>query len=133
MHPHPEPYAGESDLETFKIFIVGILQWLSLNLVLGSGKENTAVQLRYLGMRLTGDALEWYSHNVEHYARATCHWTLESALVRLQERFLHPLTYRHMLMQFNTAQQGSGTVQDLLDRLTKFASQMVEYPDGYTM
>ena len=25
MLPHPEPYAGESDLETFEIFIVGIL------------------------------------------------------------------------------------------------------------
>ena len=85
MLPHPEPYAGESDLETFEIFIVGILQWLSMNLVLGSGKENTTVQLRYLGMRLTGDALEWYSRNVEHYARSTRHWTLESALVGLQE------------------------------------------------
>ena len=88
---HPEPYAGESDLETFEIFIIGILRWLSMNLVLGSGKENTAVQLRYLGMRLTGNALEWYSHNVGHYARAIHHWTLESALVGLQELFLHPL------------------------------------------
>ena len=84
-------------------------------------------------MRLTGDALEWYSRNVEHYARATRHWTLESALVGLQERFLHPLTYRDMLMQFNAAQQGSGTAWDLLDRLTKFTNRMVEYPDGYTM
>ena len=122
MLPHPEPYAGESDLKTFEIFIIGILQWLSMNLVLGSGKANTAVQLRYLGMHLTGDALEWYSHNVEHYARATCCWTLESALAGLQEQFLHPSTYRHMLMQFNTAQQGSGTAPDLLDRLTKFTS-----------
>ena len=52
---------------------------------ISSGKENTAVQLRYLGMRLTGDALEWYSRNVEHYARSTHHWTLESTLVGLQE------------------------------------------------
>ena len=93
-----------------------------MNLVLGSGKENTAVQLRYLGMHLTGDALEGYTRNVEHYARATCHWTLESALVGSQQQFLHLLTYRHMLMQFNIAQQGSGTARDLLDRLTKFAS-----------
>ena len=104
-----------------------------MNLVLDSGKANTTVQLSYLGMHLTGNALEWYSHNVEHYARATRRWILESALVGLQKRFLHPLTYRHMLMQFNAAQQGSGTVQDLLDRLTKFASRMVEYPSGYTM
>ena len=38
-----------------------------------------------------------------------------------------------MLMQFNAAQQGSGTVRDLLDRLTKFASRMVEYPNSYAM
>ena len=56
-----------------------------MNLVLGSGKENTTVQLRYLSMHLTGDALEWYSRHVEHYARATRQWTLESALVGLQE------------------------------------------------
>ena len=99
-----------------------------MNLVLGSGKANTAVQLRYLGMCLTGNALEWYSCKVEHYARATRHWTLESALVGLQEQFLHPLTYRHMLMQFNAAQQGSSTARDLLDRLTKFASRMVGIP-----
>ena len=78
MFPHLEPYAGESDLKTFEIFIAGILQWLSMNLLLGSGKANTAVQLRYLGTHLTDDALEWYSHNVEHYTRATHHWTLEA-------------------------------------------------------
>ena len=44
-----------------------------------------------------------------------------------------PLTYRHMLMQFNAAQQGSGTAWDLLHRLTKFASRMVEYPHSYIM
>ena len=36
-------------------------------------------------------------------------------------------------MKFNAAQQGSGTARDLLDRLTKIASRMVEYPSGYTM
>ena len=104
-----------------------------MNLLLGSGDANTAEQLRYLGTRLIGDASEWYSHNVEHYTRGTHCWTLESALVGLQEQFLHPLTYRHMLMQFNTAQQGSGTARGLLDRLSKFASRMVEYPTGYAM
>ena len=91
MFPHPEPYAGESDLKTFEIFIAGILRWLSMNLVLGSGEANTTVQLSYLGTRLTGNALEWYSRNVEHYARSTCRWTLESALVGLQESISAPI------------------------------------------
>ena len=47
--PHPEPYAGEPDIEQFEVFVAGVLRWLSMNLMLGSGKTNTLVQLRYLG------------------------------------------------------------------------------------
>jgi len=65
--PHPEPYAGEPDLEHFEVFVAGILQWLSMNLLLGSSDKCTLVQLRFLGTRLTGDALEWYSCEVECY------------------------------------------------------------------
>ena len=38
-----------------------------------------------------------------------------------------------MSLQFDTTQQGSGTVQNLLNQLTKFAARMVQHPDGYTM
>ena len=41
--PHPEYYSGAPDLKKFEVFIVGILQWLSTSLVLGSDKESTAV------------------------------------------------------------------------------------------
>src|SRR6266481_3399059 len=60
-------------------------------------------------------------------------WTLKSTLVRLQGQFLHTLTYKHMSIQFDTAQQGSGTVQDLLNKLTRATAQMVQYPDRYTL
>ena len=102
--PHPEPYAGEPDLEHFEVFVAGILQWLSMNLLLGSSDKCTLVQLRFLGTRLTGDALEWYSCEVECYTIPTCRWDLESALVGLQKQFLHSLMHRHVSMQFNTAQ-----------------------------
>src|SRR6266481_6795101 len=131
--PHPEPYSGEVDLERFEVFVAGILRWLSLNLLLGSSANSTLVQLKYLGTRLTGDTSEWYSRNVEHYARATRKWTLQSTLIGLQKHFLHPLTHRHVSMQFEATCQGSGTVQDLLNSLEKLAVCMVQYPDGYTM
>src|SRR6266481_6106408 len=131
--PHPEPYSGEVDLERFEVFVAGILWWLSLNLLLGSSTNSTLVQLKYLGTCLTGDTSEWYSRNVEHYARATREWTLQSALIGLQKHFLHPLTQRHVSMQFEATRQGSGTVQDLLNSLEKLAACMVQYPDGYTM
>ena len=47
--PHPEPYVGEPDIEQFEVFVAGVLRWLSMNLMLGSGETNTLVQLRYLG------------------------------------------------------------------------------------
>ena len=128
--PHPEPYSGEVDLEQFEVFIAGILWWLLLNLLLGSGANSTLVQLKYLGTCLAGDASEWYSHNVEHYARSTHEWTLQSALNGLQKHFLHPLTHRHVSMQFEAVHHGSRTVQDLLNSLEKLAARMVQYPDG---
>ena len=118
--PHPQPYVGEPDIEQFKVFVAGVLRWLSMNLMLGSGRMNTLVQLRYLGTCLKGNALEWYSREVEHYTRSTHGWTLESTLIGLQDQFLDPLTWRHVSMQFGTAKQGSGTVKDLLNWLTKF-------------
>ena len=63
--PSPEEYLGSPDLEVFKTFIAGILQWLKLNGLLG--EDNADFQVEYLGTRLKGDALEWYTRNVERY------------------------------------------------------------------
>ena len=70
---------------------------------------------------------------VEHPARSKKDWTLESAIVALQNHFLHTLMHRQALVEFNTTQQGSGTVQDLLIRLDKLAACMVEAPNGYML
>ena len=59
--PHPEYYLGEPDLEKFEVFIIGVLPWLSTSLMLGSDKDSTTIQLRYLGSRLSGNAQEWYT------------------------------------------------------------------------
>ena len=32
---HPETHVGSSDLEEFKVFVVGILRWLKMNCLLG--------------------------------------------------------------------------------------------------
>ena len=42
-------YSVEPDLERFEVFIVGVLQWLSVSLLPGPDKDSTAMQLRYLG------------------------------------------------------------------------------------
>ena len=61
----PKEYSGTPDLEVYETFIAGILRWLRLNGLLGEDSAN--FQVEYLGMRLKGDALEWYSRNVERH------------------------------------------------------------------
>ena len=60
---HPDEYSSEPNLEKFKMFITSILRWLVMNLLLGPGTAQS--QVRYLGTRLKGDALEWFTRNVE--------------------------------------------------------------------
>ena len=95
--------------------------------------QTNMLQVKSLGTCLSGDAQEWYVRNVEHHSRAIQEWTLESALKGLQEKFLHSLTHRHAATKFDATQQGSSTVQDLLNKLEKYASQMVDPPDPYMM
>ena len=80
-----------------------------------------------------GNAQEWYTQKVEHPARAKRDWTLESAIIALQTHFLHMLTHRQALLEFNATWQGNSTVQDLLIKLDKLAARMVEPPSGYTL
>ena len=131
--PHPEYYSGEPVLERYEVFIVGVLRWLSTSLLLGPDKDSTAMQLRYLGSRLLGNAQEWYTRKVEHPARAKRDWTLESAIIALQTHFLHTLMHRQALLEFNATRQGNGTVQDPLIKLDKLAAHMVEPPSSYTL
>ena len=61
--PWSEEYSGSSDLKVYKTFVTEVLQWLRLNGLLG--EDHTEFQVEYLGTRLKGDALEWYTRNVK--------------------------------------------------------------------
>ena len=124
--PHPESYSGEADLEEFEVFVAALLQWLLLNLLLGSDRVSTLTQVRYLGNCLKGNAQELYIRNIEHHDRVVCKWTLESALTEMQKHFLHSLTHRYMSMTYETTHQGSGTVQEILNRLNKLTMHMIQ-------
>ena len=80
-----------------------------------------------------GNAQEWYTQKVKHPARSKNDWTLESAIIALHTHFLHTLTHRQALVEFNATRQGNGTVQDLLIRLDKLTARMVEAPNGYIL
>ena len=58
----PEDYSGSSDLKVYEMFVAGILRWLKMNGLLGT--KHAAFQVEYLGTRLKGDALEWYTRTV---------------------------------------------------------------------
>ena len=128
--PSPEEYLGSPDLEVYETFIAGILRWLRLNSLLG--KDNTDFQVEYLGMRLKGNALKWYTRNVERHDQPIRDWSLEAVIEGLQKHFLNTLTHRQASNKFNMIEQGKWTVQELYQDLTKYAARMVQYPDEYS-
>ena len=74
----PEEYSGSSDLEVYKTFVTGMLQWLKLHGLLGVTYTETQVQ--FLVMQLKGNASEWFMRNVEHPNRPIRDWSLESLI-----------------------------------------------------
>ena len=66
------------------------------------GEDNTDFQVEYLGTRLKGDALEWYTRNVERHDRPIRNWPLETVIEGLQKHFLNTLTHRQVSNKFNT-------------------------------
>ena len=116
----PEEYSGSSDLEIYEMFVTGILQWLKLHGLLGV--KYTETQVQFLGMRLKGNASEWFTRNVECPNRPIRDWSLESVIKGLQKRFLNSLMHRQVLNKFDTIEQGQKTVQELIQELTKYAA-----------
>jgi hypothetical protein len=58
---------------------------------------------------------------------------LETVIQELQKRFLHTLTYHHASNKFDAVMQGTQTVQELMNELTKYAARMIQQPDEYTL
>ena len=79
-----------------------------------------------------GNASEWFTRNIEHPDQPIRDWSLESVIEGLQKRFLNSLTHRQASNKFNTIEQGHKIVQQLIQELTKYAAQMVQYPDDYS-
>jgi hypothetical protein len=70
---------------------------------------------------------------VEHFDRQMHDWTLETVVQGLQKRFLHTLTYHHAWNKFDAVMQGTKTIQELMNELTKYAARMIQQPDDYTL
>jgi Retrotransposon gag protein len=129
--PLQEPYSRGSDLEEFEGFIANILRWLKMNYL--RGPTSTDSQVSYLGTCLTGEAQEWFHRNVERFDHQVRDWTLETVIQGLQKRFLHTLTYHHTSNKFDAVMQGTKTIQELMNELTKYAAHMIQQPDEYTL
>ena len=70
----PGLYSGSSDLEVYKTFVAGILQWLRLHGLLGV--KYTETQVQFLGTQLKGNVSEWFTRNVECPDRPIRDWSL---------------------------------------------------------
>ena len=70
--------------------------------------------------------------NIERPDKPIRDWSLESVIEGLQKQFLNSLIHRQVLNKFDTIEQGQKTIQELIQELTKYATQMVQYPDDYS-
>ena len=126
----PEEYSGSSDLKVYETFVAGVLWWLRLHGLLGV--KYTKTQVQFLGTWLKGNTSEWFTRNIQHPDQPIRDWSLESVMEGLQQRFLNSLMHRQVSNKFDTSEQGQKPVQELIQELTKYTAQMVQYPDDYS-
>ncbi|KIJ38962.1 hypothetical protein M422DRAFT_258377 [Sphaerobolus stellatus SS14] len=101
----PPTYSSERNLEKFKTWVASCL---------------------------TDEAQEWFYRQVERFDREIKHWDLESIMMGLQKWFMPTLSLNKVAVGYDRLMQGSMTVQQLHQQLTKLAKQMVELPDAYS-
>ncbi|KIJ40448.1 hypothetical protein M422DRAFT_256697 [Sphaerobolus stellatus SS14] len=112
-------YSGECKLEKFEDWVASVLQYtLMYNL---HGPQKGKVQLQFLGQCLTDEAQEWFYQQVEWFGREIKHWDLESVMMGLQKWFMLTLLLNKVAVNYDSIMQGSMTMQQLHQELTKLA------------
>ncbi|KIJ35336.1 hypothetical protein M422DRAFT_262507 [Sphaerobolus stellatus SS14] len=124
---NPPTFSGECNLEKFESWLASVLQYMSLYNLLGpqAGK----VQLQFLGQCLADETQEWFYWQVEQFDQDIKHCDLESIIVGLQKWFMLTLSLNKVAVNYDNITQGSMTVQQLHQELSKLAKQMIELPD----
>ncbi|KIJ55685.1 hypothetical protein M422DRAFT_240304 [Sphaerobolus stellatus SS14] len=124
---NPPTYSGEHNLEKFENWVASVLRYMSMYNLLGA--QAGKVQLQFLGQCLTDEAQEWFYQQVEWFDREIKHWDLESVMMGLQKWFMLTLSLNKVAVNYDCIMQGSMTMQQLHQELTKLAKQMIELPD----
>ncbi|KIJ27465.1 hypothetical protein M422DRAFT_271379 [Sphaerobolus stellatus SS14] len=94
-----------------------------------SGERNLEKFENWVASCLTDEAQEWFYQNVEWFDQEIKHWDLESVIMGLQKWFMLTLSMNKVAVNYDTIMQGSMTMQQLHQELTKLAKQMIELPD----
>ncbi|KIJ35358.1 hypothetical protein M422DRAFT_262319 [Sphaerobolus stellatus SS14] len=111
---NPPTYSSEHNLEKFE-------SWVA-----------SKVQLQFLGQCLTDETQEWFYRQVERFDQEIKHWDLESIIMGLQKWFMPTLSMNKVAVNYDSIMQGSITMQQLHQELSKLAKQMIELPDAYS-
>ncbi|KIJ34189.1 hypothetical protein M422DRAFT_263678 [Sphaerobolus stellatus SS14] len=69
--------------------------------------------------------LEWFDREIKH-------WDLKSIIMGLQKWFMPTLSMNKVAVNYDSIMQGSMTMQQLHQELSKLAKQMIELPDAYS-
>src|ERR1700733_6752445 len=129
--PTPDQYGGESNIETFDIWLQMILRWMKLSGYAGEDVDDARVSI--VAMFLTGKAHVWFNDNVESVTRRIRHWSFKDVVTGLYDRFIHDASIQDATTKFYEVTYNPATgVMGYYHDLERYALRMIHPPDSYT-
>jgi len=129
--PTPDQYGGESNIETFDIWLQMILRWMKLSGYAGEDVDDARVSI--VAMFLTGKAHVWFNDNVESVTRRIRRWSFKDVVTGLYDRFIHDASIQDATTKFYEVTYNPATgVMGYYHDLERYALRMIHPPDSYT-
>ncbi len=125
-------YGGGNDDNEFKSWLMNIVITLQVKQLGGDEQDNTCIAVVMFWLK--DKALEWYHAYVMSLWRSKEHWTFREIILELYDRFIHDAAVNKARTKFDECRfSDRGTTQGYYNMLQKYADEMIEPPDAYSM
>ncbi|KIJ29819.1 hypothetical protein M422DRAFT_268690 [Sphaerobolus stellatus SS14] len=111
----PNKYSREQSFEALETFVKGLLRWLDMHSMLGP--DVYKYQVSFLGMRLEGKALEWFSKTVKPRKYQGTPMDLEQVVTGLYGQYIPSLARHKVSNKFDFIKQDTLSVQEFTTEL----------------
>ena len=117
--------------QIFENWVVQLLHWMR---VYRSFYDPVEVQLAILSTTLEGEALAWYTTQIDIQADTEdgdVEYTFRDVILLLEKQFVYRSSSRELMFKYDSIYQGSKTVTQTYDKLRIAASMLDETPTKY--